>query len=360
MERLSIELDESSRDAFPDLDSYLVDLSRALGFRLQLQDDSENPLSDLASEVNSFRTGDRLENRWECGGVEVDYGSTDWSIAFEADSTFEVTFITSISETKKLLKQIIRKALHLKFRHGIDELLQEKLQQTLGPNSENYDPISEILSLLGPLIDRPNTRTWSEIEGFGDLWQEGRGPELRSELILNPDVQIAKDTISNWYRSIGCQICEQLTPSEPDGFEYLEKKVQIFKKKGTKYLWRTETLMEGVIGNLLYMCPNHHQLHQKHCLEIFLRVEGEAEPIELSKLVEMIERGETDIGKISKDGGLRQRTYERRARQSMWGEEDEELGASWSEPEPIRFGEGNDHEIQVIDHIIKYINFRLE
>jgi hypothetical protein len=94
-----------------------------------------------------------------------------------------------------------------------------------------------------------------------------------------------------------------------------------------------------------------------------LRVEGEGEPVELSELVERIKKGESNIESISRDGGLRYKTYEKRASASGSYFEDEEvaeLGASWTDPTKIRFERSGQHETQVMQQVIKYIKFKIE
>ena len=367
IEKRQVSLRTQKRDRFHELEKYLRDIAHALGHRFSL-DDERNPLASIKDKTTAYRTSDYLQERWECSGIEVDYGATDWSISMSSDLELEVTFITTLNEskTKQLVQDILRRILNLRLKPDSNEqtVLSERLLllEAIG-SPERTDNISTIfMEFLHPLVEKLNPISWRQISGFEEIWREGRSPELTAELVLNPEHSKAIQTITDWYREEGCQLCGQLTPSRPDGTEFEERRIQIFKKHSTTYRWVTETDMEGQVGNLLYLCPNHGMSHSKKCLQLFLSVSGEIEPVELSRFIEMVEAGDSEISKI-KDG-LHWRCYERRGRSespASWGVDEDELeGASWSEIAPIRFrGSGGEHEGKIVDQIIKYIDSRI-
>ena len=375
IEKRKISLRTQKRDRFHDLERYLFDIADALGHRYSLDDDL-NPLSVLKDKTTAFRTSDYLQERWECSGVEVDYGATDWSISLSSDLDIEVTFRTTLNEskTKLLIQDILRRTLNQRLRPDSNDpdLMSERmtLLEAIDSSERLENTTTILMEILHPLVERLSPISWRQISGFEEIWGEGRNPQLSSELVLNPEHSKAIQTITDWYREEGCQLCGQLTPSRPDGTEFEENRIQIFKQHSTRYRWVTETDLEGQVGNLLYLCPNHHRLHSKKCLKLFLRLSGtgEVEPVELSELIEMIETGECEISNISKVGlekdkhVLYYRAYERRGNTEPSWDHDvvERAGASWTEIKPIRFrGSDGSHEDMTVNQIIAYIKSRI-
>jgi hypothetical protein len=84
-------------------------------------------------------------------------------------------------------------------------------------------------------------------------------------MILSPKKKEAIDEMNSNYKDTGCNFCKKKTPNSPGlefGFE--ERRVAIVKQHSTRY-WGIDN---NSIGNMLYLCPNHHQSYSKKCVKI--------------------------------------------------------------------------------------------
>ena len=253
-----------------------------------------------------------------------------------------------------IVKSILREG--LKLRLDIDSEAakdeRERLGRALGRDEVRSGDIVEIVS---GLLAHANPRRWEEVPGFEGIWDEGE-PRLDTDLILNPNVQEAREKVLAWYNDAGCQLCGQLTPDGPGRATYEESRTQIFKSQGTKYVWKSATEQGGDVGNWLYLCPTHYKLHTKRCLQLLVLV-GDDE-VEVEDLVGMARRNRAILSSVS-DDRVYADIYERRGSSdvSPW-EDEEETGASWSGVRQIQRIEG-EHAKGIVEKIRSYVSQKL-
>ncbi|SVB00202.1 uncharacterized protein METZ01_LOCUS153056, partial [marine metagenome] len=213
LQQQNIGLSSTDRDAFPPLADYMGDLLTAIQHRFEQAIEGVNPLLFFGELIEGYRTNKRLRVRWVVGDVEVIKGERFWTI----ESSFsdppvwpqlEVTYLTEAPERHRemIVKSILREGLKLRLdrdsEDGMDE--RERLGRALGRDEARSGDIVEIVS---GLLAHANPRRWEEVPGFEGIWDE-REPRLDTDLILNPDVQEARERVLAWYKDdAGCQLC---------------------------------------------------------------------------------------------------------------------------------------------------------
>lgn len=358
----NVDIGPGDRDGFAPLSNYLGDLLTAIEHRFEGPIEGASPLLFLSQLINGYRTPKKLRLRWTVGGVEVTKGERYWTVEITFSDPpvwpqVDVTYRTVTPERHR--ETIIRSVLETGLRKRLDRDSEDaegeraRLANALGRPEPVFS--ADILAIVGPLLRYANPRSWEEVSGFEGVW-EGRNPRLSSDLILNPDVQAAREKILTWYNDMGCQICGQLTPDGPGSRSHEESRVQIFKRRGTKYRWESATEQGGDVGNWLYLCPTHHRLHTVHCLELHVLV-GDEE-VELADLVDKARRDRGVLSAISEDR-IYYNIFERRGESdaSPW-EEDAATPSDWTGIAQVQRIEG-DHVRKIVAKIRDYVNHRL-
>ena len=357
LQQQNMGLSPTDRDVFSPLADYLGDLLTAVEYRFERPIEGDNPLQFLGELIECYRTNKPLRVRWVVGDVEVVRGEKYWTIENSFSDppvwpSLEVTYRTEVREEhrKMIVKAILRQGLKVRLDRDTESAMDERkrLGVALGREEVRSGDIVEIVSGLLPYS---NPRRWEEVSGFEGIWDEDN-PRLDGDLILNPNVQEARERVLAWYNDAGCQLCGQLTPDGPGRETYEESRAQIFKSQGTKYVWKSATEQGGDVGNWLYLCPTHFKLHSKRCLELLVLV-GDDE-VELGDLVDMARRDESVLSAIN-DDRVYSNVYERRGTSdvSPW-EEEEEAGASWSGVKQIQRIEG-EHAKRIVEKIKSYV-----
>lgn len=357
LEQQNMGLSSTDRDVFPPLADYMGDLLTAIQHRFERSLEGEDPLLFLGELIECYRTNKRLQVRWVVGDIEVIRGERYYTIEGSFSDPpiwphLEVTYRTQVIEDhrKMIVESILRQGLKARLDReneaGMDE--RTRLGNALG--REEVRP-GDIIEIVSGLLAHANPRRWEEVPGFERIWDEN-SPRLDGDLILNPNVQEARERILAWYNDAGCQLCGQLTPDGPGRESYEESRAQIFKSQGTKYVWKSATEQGGDVGNWLYLCPTHFKLHTKRCLELLVLV-GDDE-VELEDLVVLARNNQEVISSIA-DDRIYANIYERRGSSdvSPWDDEGE-TGASWSGIRQIQRIEG-EHAKRIVEKIKSYV-----
>jgi len=361
LETANRDLADSDLDIFSPLSEYIKDILKALEHRFTTRPDGENPLSFLGELIISHRTGKMLTEEVTVGSVTIS-GSTNknWLVNVEFSDPpvwpeIRVIFWNNMKEAKRkeLVKDVLISGLKVRLDRTTDDAAIEDrkwLAEALGFEEWASAGVMEIYEIVAPLLESPNPLSWSEIPGFEEIWNDS-SPSLNGELVLNPDVSKAREKIVDWYNDIGCQICGQLTPNGPGRTTYEESRVQIFKTQQTPYIWRTATERGGTVGNWLYLCPTHHRLFAKKCLELFVLADEEWKEIRI--LSEEVKSGDLQEILDSIDSKrISARCYERRGHEDSYEEVQE--GAEWSERREIERIKSA-HAKKILEQVKEYL-----
>ena len=360
LETANRDLADSDLDIFTPLSEYLKDILKALEHRFATRPDGENPLSFLGELINSHRTGKMLTEEVTVGSVTISGGiHKNWLVDVDFSDPpvwpeIKVIFWNNMKEAnrKELVKDVLISGLKARLDRTTDAAIEDRkwLAEALGEAEWASAGVMEIYEIVAPLLESPNPLSWSEIPGFEEIWNDS-SPSLNGELVLNPDVSKAREKIVDWYNDIGCQICGQLTPNGPGRTTYEESRVQIFKTQQTPYIWRTATERGGTVGNWLYLCPTHHRLFAKKCLELFVLADEEWKEIRI--LSEEVKSGDLQEILDSIDSKrISARCYERRGHEDSYEEVQE--GAEWSERREIERIKSA-HAKKILEQVKEYL-----
>jgi len=372
MDSENVGLGPADRDEFAPLGDYIGDLQTAIEHRFVSPIEGDNPLRFLGELTKGYRTPKRLEQQWKIGEVKVTRGSGHWTI----DQIFsdppvwpqvEVTYRTDTPERRResLIRQVLQEGLwqrldkppRKKEEEGDESSRARKerksLARALGREGEVYS--ADIIAIVSGLLPHANPLNWVEVDGFGGIWDD-TPPRLSSDLILNPDVQAARERILAWYNDVGCQLCGQLTPDGPGSTAHEETRAQIFKSKQTKYIWHSATEQGGDVGNWLYLCPTHFRSLSKKCLHLSVLVDDEEVELE-----ELVDRAKEDRGVLSNisDDRIYADVYERRGgSEDVPWEDSDDTGAVWSENREIRRMK-DEHVHKIVEKVKAYVLHKL-
>ncbi len=361
MDRKLTSLSDSERDVFSPLSDYLKDVLSALEFTFKTRPIGDNPLSFLGELITPYRTQKSLTTDLKIGGYTIPGEAKQWTIVTKFSDPpvwpeIEVTFRTTVSESNKseILREILMEGMRKRLRTtdaGIQD--HEWLANALEVDISELS-IAFLYSKISPLLEYPDPKSWSEIEGFEGIW-ENSSPILKGELVLNPEVSKAREDILQWYNDAGCQVCGQLTPDGPGSDTYEESRVRIFRKVSSTYIWRTAIEHGGSPGHWLYLCPTHHKLLAKKCLELYVIADGDW--IEVGELVS---KGELSALENIDEKRISVRCYERRGVLSPWQEEKEQQGAEWGERKEISTQRLTArHAKEIIKQIKEYVTYKI-